>query len=122
MNRANQRTSNGPAKGPAGRPDATTTAARAGSVEISCPPAHLENKWHGSASASSSWAQESICGEGPGAPMNRKQPAFRIHWMLRHKVRPGLYPRHVESQLTIWLSIHSDEIVTGYFRTFLIVA
>jgi hypothetical protein len=31
------------------------------------------------------------------------KPAFRIHRMLRNKVRAGLYLRHVESQLTIWL-------------------
>src|ERR1700750_3247271 len=57
----------------------TTTTAHAPSVEVSCPPAHLENKSRGSESASSSCSQESRCREGLGASMNRKQPAFRIH-------------------------------------------
>jgi hypothetical protein len=53
--------------------------------------------------------------------MNRKQPTFRIHRMLRHKVRPELYLRHVEFP-TCDLPIHSDEIMADYFRAFLMVA
>ena len=41
--------------------------------------------------------------------------------MLRHKVRPELYLRHIEFP-TYDLPTQSDEIMAGYFRIFLIVA